>query len=293
MIEEKTKIIPMTSDVMFKSVLLSKSARGYIIEVISKIANIKEEDIKDFEIRNNEHKLISVKERKKISDIIIDVKRHSICLEMNKYYYEGIINRNYDYIGKIKEGIIGVGEKYNNDKKVILINFDNYNLYKDDRSIIKFMMLDKERKIEEGVNIESYHIVLPNIEKKYYNKEKLSEIEKLLLVTCLKTEEEIKDISLKNENIKKVGVEIMKLSKEEELQGWYDYEEHHKKIENSMKYMGLKEGKKEGLKEGIEKGSLNAKKEMIKNMIKENISYDVISKIAKIDKDEIDNFLNS
>lgn len=166
--EEKTRIIPMTYDKMFKSVLTSKEARDYLSEIISDITGFPKKNIKrDMVFKNNEHSINSINEKKKISDLLVEVKDNVINLEMNKDYYDGLVDRNHEYIIKIRESMLGEGKEYKELKKVIQINFDNYNIYKpDDRVVIKFEIRDKEKKVEEGVGIESYHVILPNVKEK-------------------------------------------------------------------------------------------------------------------------------
>ena len=50
---------------------------------------------------------------------------------------------------------------------------------------------------------------------------------------------------------------------------------------------GLKQGKKEGIKKGREEGKEESKKEIAKEMIKEKMPLEVISKITKIPKEEL------
>ena len=50
---------------------------------------------------------------------------------------------------------------------------------------------------------------------------------------------------------------------------------------------GLKQGKEEGIKKGREEGKEESKKEIAKEMIKEKMPLEVISKITKIPKEEL------
>ena len=90
----------MKYDMMFKSVLLNDRARGYLIELIHLITGIKKEDLKDFRFKNTEYKKYGITERKKESDIVIEIKNNTICLEMNKDYRPGIYDRNFSYLSK-------------------------------------------------------------------------------------------------------------------------------------------------------------------------------------------------
>ena len=51
---------------------------------------------------------------------------------------------------------------------------------------------------------------------------------------------------------------------------------------------GLKQGKEEGIKKGREEGKEESKKEIAKEMIKEKMPLEVISKITKIPKEELE-----
>ena len=163
----KHKIIPMTNDRMFKAVLTSKEARDYLVDIISGITGLPKENLKrDMTFKSPEHPVSGISESKKISDLVVEVKDGVINLEMNETYYKKLVDRNFEYIVKLKSNL--VGESYNEIKKVIQINFDNFNIYKTEEIILKFEMMNEE-KIREKVNIESYHVILPNARKKYYN----------------------------------------------------------------------------------------------------------------------------
>ena len=60
-----------------------------------------------------------------------------------------------------------------------------------------------------------------------------------------------------------------------------------KNIEATGYDKGLKQGKKEGIKKGREEGKEESKKEIAKEMIKEKMPLEVISKITKIPKEEL------
>ena len=307
MIEEKVKIIPMTYDKMFKSVLTSKEARGYLAGIISDITGLPKNKIeKDMIIKNSEHSINSISEKKKISDLVVEIKDSVINLEMNKYYYDGLIDRNHEYIAKIRESLVKEGETYSELKKIIQINFDNYNKYKpDDRVIIKFEMRDKEKGVEEGVGIESYHVILPNVKEKYYNEDNKDELVGKLVIMVEERYEELEKLIEKYTELRPVGKKMVEISRDEELQGIYDAEEHARKVRNSImatelkknffeglnKGMkkGIKEGIKEGREKGIKEGIKSNKEEMTKNMLSKNFDKNIISEITGLSLEEIDN----
>ncbi len=310
MTAEKIRIIPMTYDKMFKSVLTSKEARDYLADIIGEITGLPKKQIrKDMVIKNSEHSVNSISEKKKISDLVVEVKESVINLEMNRYYYDGLIDRNHEYIAKIRESMVKEGEKYNELKKIIQINFDNYNKYKpDDRVVIKFQMLDKEKQKEEGVGIESYHIILPNVKEKYYNERSKDDLVGKLVIMVEEKYEELEKLIEKYTELRPVGKKMVEISRNEELRGIYDAEEHERKVRNSImatelkknffeglnKGMekGIKEGKKKGIQEGIQKGIKEGKKEGIletaKNFLNQGIDKEIVSLCTGLSIEELE-----
>ncbi len=278
LLKEGYKIVPMIYDKVFKGVLTSKETRGYLTNLISNITGIKREDlINNLVFKNNEQQVTGVSEKKKITDMVVEIKDCVINLEMNKEYYEGLMDRNNEYISKIRESIIYEGESYSDVPKIIQINFDNFNYYSPDkRVVIKFEMRD-ENGLKEGVNTESYHVILPNAKEKYYNEGSKDELVRELVIMMAEKNEELEKLIQDNMELRKVGEKIVEISNDERLQGWYDEEEHQRKIRNSQMESAIKKswnkGKADELKEGIKEG----KKEIAKNLLKEGVDIKIIS----------------
>ncbi len=287
----------MTYDKMFKSVLTSKEARGYLASIISDITGLPKNKIeKDMIIKNSEHSINSISEKKKISDLVVEIKDSVINLEMNKYYYDGLIDRNHEYIAKIRESLVKEGETYSELKKIIQINFDNYNKYKpDDRVIIKFEMRDKEKGVEEGVGIESYHVILPNVKEKYYNEDNKDELVGKLVIMVEERYEELEKLIEKYTELRPVGKKMVEISRDEELQGIYDAEEHARKVRNSIMatelkknfFEGLNKGMKKGIKEGIKEGRKEGINSTASKMLKKDMEVDLISELTGLSIAEI------
>lgn len=278
LLKEGYKIVPMIYDKVFKGVLTSKETRGYLTNLISNITGIKKENLKkNLVFKNNEQQVTGVSEKKKITDMVVEIKDCVINLEMNKEYYEGLMDRNNEYISKIRESIIYEGESYSDVPKIIQINFDNFNYYSPDkRVVIKFEMRD-ENGLKEGVNTESYHVILPNAKEKYYNEGSKDELVRELVIMMAEKNEELEKLIQDNMELRKVGEKIVEISNDERLQGWYDEEEHQRKIRNSQMESAIKKswnkGKADGLKEGIKEG----KKEIAKNLLKKGVDIKIIS----------------
>ena len=288
MLKEGYKIIPMIYDKVFKGVLTSKDTRGYLVNLISNITGIKRENlINNLVFKNNEQQVTGVSEKKKITDMVVDIKDCVINLEMNKEYYDGLMDRNNEYISKIRESIILEGESYSDVPKIIQINFDYFNYYSPDkRVVIKFEMRD-EGGLKEGVNTESYHVILPNAKEKYYNEGSKDELVRELVIMMVEKNEELEKLIQENMELRKVGEKIVEISNDERLQGWYDEEEHQRKIRNSLVAGAIKKGWNQGKADGLKEGIKEGKKEIAENLLKEGVDIKIISSSTGLSIDDI------
>ena len=277
---QEAKIIPMIYDKAFKSILTSKEVRSYLVDIIADVIKIDKEEIrKNIVFKQNEHNLLGINEKRKTSDLIVEISYGVINLEMNKDWYDGLFDRNHEYISKIRENILKEEKRYNKLKKVIQINFDNFNIYKTEEIILKFEMMNEE-KIREKVNIESYHVILPNARKKYYNEGIRNALVERLVIMTMEKEKELEELIEKNMELKPVGEKIIEISRDEELQGIYDRQEHERMVRNSI--MATK------LEDSYHKGAAKKNLENAKKMKKENIPIDIISRITSLSKEEIE-----
>lgn len=136
--------------------------------------------------------------------------------------------------------------------------------------------------------IKIINIYLPNIRKKYYNKEELNELDKVMLVL---NEEDNNNLSklYKGERVMEDYVKDAKrASINDDIVGLYDKELHEELLRNTELYNAEQKGLNKGLKEGKEKGIRENKIETAKNMLKESISIDIISKVTGLTKEEIE-----
>ena len=279
----KNKVIPATFDPVFKALLTSEECREYLADLIHIVTKIPKKDIVDnIVIKNSEHMNNKAKEKRKISDLIVDVLNNRINLEMNKEYYEGLFSKNNAYQHKIASEQFLSGESYLEEKKIIQINFDMFTKF-DERKIIKFMIMDTERHIIEDANYEKYHVNLDLINKLYYNKNELSKEDRELLLLTMEDVRDIEDIVRDDDTMKKAKEKLVDLSEDTELVGMYDKEIVDRKVNNTKLLYAEKVGMERGMKKGIEQN----KKDIVINMLKENIDIKIISKVVGIAEDEI------
>lgn len=286
----------MTYDYVFKSVLSEN--KEYLARILSNILNIDKEYILDNLVyKNTEHTKLSKKDKRKISDLIVEVENMKINLEMNKGYYKSLTHKNNMYIYRLILGSIKEKEEYiDYDKMIIQVNFDVKWKFRD-KLITKFEMIEKETGKKRCDYIESndpiiYHVNLSKIKDMYYNKDKLNTFERELALMILDNKRELKEVSEGDDVMDKVNKKICKLSDDEILQGIYVKEEMEswmKKVD--LKYAkeeGIKEGKKEGLKEGLLKGKKEANMETAIKLLKKGMEIKDITDITGITKKQIE-----
>ena len=292
---KKDKVIPATFDPVFKALLTSEECREYLADLIHIVTKIPKKDIiNNIVIKNSEHMNNKAKEKRKISDLIVDVLNNWINLEINKEYYEGLFSKNNAYQHKIASEQFLSGESYLEEKKIIQINFDMFTKF-DERKIIKFMIMDTERHIIEDANYEKYHVNLDLINKLYYNKNELSKEDRELLLLTMEDVREIEKIVEDDDTMKKAKEKLVDLSEDTELVGMYDKEIVERKVNNTKLISarnegikeGMKKGKEQGIKEGLKQGIDKTKKDTVINMLKENIDIKTISKVTGMSENEI------
>ena len=220
----KGEVLPATEDVVFKNLIMESP--NYLIIILEYFLGIDKKIIrKNMHLENTILPVSNAKEKKKITDIIVRVERNVVNLEMNASYYEGLINRNIDYILKGKTEANFSGENYDDNYIGIQINFDLDWQY-DDREIIKFVLMDPEREIVLSENLIIYNINLLKFREKYYNNDELSEFERAITLLTLTKREDIEKISEGVEGLMEAKEEIKKLSDDLGIIGVYDYEKH-------------------------------------------------------------------
>ena len=123
------KLLELTSDVVFKSFMLSEATTNFKARLLHQITNIPEDDLKRATYESSELSGDSKFSKVYRTDIIVRIAKHIINIEMNNDYYEGVIEKNESYLNKISSEQFIRGDSYTNISKIIQINFDNYKHY--------------------------------------------------------------------------------------------------------------------------------------------------------------------
>lgn len=312
---EKVKILELTSDIVFKSFMLSEDTKEYTARLISLITKIPEKEILKNAVFNNVELPVKNKSDKRYrTDIIITIVKNIINIEMNREYYDGLFSKNNAYISKLYSDQFAVGDSYTNISKIIGINIDNFSKFRGNKFVYKFLPMEIETKEIEEENRESYHLDLEYLRNKCYNNDKLSELEKMCQIFIEEDFEHLENLKKGDDVMTKAVNKLEEISKDDKIIGLYDAEAVDRKVWNSkILYAekigtergmekglkkGMKEGMKKGIKEGIEKGiekgfqegKKNNQLMIVQNMLNKGFDKETIIEITGITLDEL-NFL--
>ena len=286
MLDKKLKeneVIPVTFDLMFKEVFTSPDCHNFTCRMISGITGINENYLrKNLKVINNEVPKGQLKERTKRTDVLLNIEKNIINLEMNSIYYDGLFEKNDLYQHGLLASATRIGEKYTDIKTVIQINIDNFSKFKKAISVFKVMEIDT-KEIENEHYIK-YHISLPKIQKKYYNREKLSYLEKQLVMIGINKKDLLKEISLGDEVLMELKKKVEVLSEDEVFANIYDEERDKMMVENDK--LAYAE------KQGLEKGKEHERLEIAKTMLSKGFSLEDIIECTGITKEELNNLKN-
>mgnify|MGYP004527610215 CR=1 FL=1 len=296
------KVIPANFDPVFKIVMLD--CPNYLAFLVSSFTNIPKEKIKGrIRIQNSEHKLSNAKERKKTSDLIIKVDKMLANFEMNNRYFDGLFIRNEAYLGKIEGESLNVSEDYSNMNSFLQVNFNNFSHFKVKSPILKFYYADMKNRIIETGKVKKYHISLPKLKKKYYNGDKLTKLEKALLILSIDKIKDLDEISRGDDDLMEAAKRIKEATFDINTIGLYDVEErrrqedamylaYREKIATRRGYRngrkaGVEHGYSQGFSQGFSQGAEQERNSIINAMLSKGLSYDTIAEITNISNQDI------
>ena len=273
--------------------MLSPNTINYKARLIHLITGINEEDLKRATYTSQELRVSNKQDKVYKTDIIVTIKNHIISLEMNKDYYKGLNEKNEMYQSKILSDELDQGDDYLDLKGVIQINIDDFHLYKGNKIIHEFMLMEKDTKEIGNEYYKSYHIDLKSVDEIDYNK---NEINKMLMIFKECNLEKLRGDKIMDEALD----ELERISSDEKIIGLYDKEKVEKKILNTRlrgakeegleegKKEGLEQGKKEGLEEGKKEGLEEGKRNIAKNLLKLKIKEEDILVATGLSREELE-----
>ena len=275
--------IPIISDTMFKTMLNNTNRKQYASLLIAITLN------KDYEEIYNNIEFVKDTldkerdiEKGRTVDFICKINNRYIGIEMNNNFSKSSLERNISYMMDIYKSNLRRGEGYNFNY-VVQININNFAFNGNDQEVEEYSLKNNKGELLTD-KIKIINIYLPLIRKKYYNKDVLNDIDKLMLVFNEEDDEELskvyKGVSIMEEYVK----EAKRASTNEDIVGLYDKELHEEKL----RITELEEARDEGEKSGIAIGEKKGIIETAKKLLKEKVNINIISKCTGLKKEEIE-----
>jgi len=228
-------------------------------------------------IKNNIDKN-NVHESNKTVDLVCQIEDRIYNIEMNNNGTHTSIERNIDYANQLYSSKMTTGHHYDY-QYVLQININNFSFVGVDKAIDDYMLRDEDGNILTD-KIRIITIYLPKIKEKYYNKDRLTELEKLLLVFNEKDSKDLDEIIEGDKIMQEYRKDSLEASEDEKIIGLYDKELHLEMLHNSE----LKEAREKGL----EQGRREEKIEAAKLMLAKEIDLKTISECTNLSIEEIE-----
>ena len=216
-------IIPLVSDIMFQTMMNNESRKKYVAYLLSLIleedfnkVNDGLEFMKDNLDKDNYH------DSRKTVDLVCRLDDKIYNIEMNNNCDVSRLERNISYLGDLFKSQMKIGNKYSYNN-VIQININNFS-FKDKEEVIEKYYISNEENEKLTNKVQFIYIYLPKIREKYYNKEELSELEKLLLIFNEESSDSIEEMLKGNDIMAEYRLEAQYAGTETNVIGVYDKE---------------------------------------------------------------------
>ncbi len=229
--EGKELVIPGSEDAVFKTLL--ENCHGFLALIIEEITGIPYDVVLDtLEVKNTELPIDQYEEKRKRSDLIIEIEKGTIILEMNREYYDGLLQKNLSYLEKINVQEVKRGEPYKGEnRKHILINLDvdlnkSFPEAYQKKEKLVFELQERTHHFPYGVSLQIYHISLFNIFHKYYNKDskELTRFIKSMLFLVTSNKHKLEELSKGEKDMEEAKRCLESLSANEPIISAYEYE---------------------------------------------------------------------
>jgi len=300
----EVNIVDLKLDSAFKKVFSDESNKYYLAYLINYCTGMDLDYVeKHLKYKNNFVSGNNLSKKIGDTDILVEVEEKVINIEMNKAVGETLIRKNKDYVSFLRsENIEKIKNGKSKRKFIIQINVSATSRFKgkeNERLVYEIELREKNLNIPDVYNSEIiYDINLEYLKNNLYNKKKITEKEKNLLLFIERNKNELDklfggDRRMKNilSNIKSIGYLKDKMFAFE-----YDREAFRKQVEKEAREDAIKEAveeavekaKKDAIEQGIEQGIEQEKFEIAKELLKLNIPVEQIMKSTKLNLEEIE-----
>ena len=283
-------VIPMSWDVMFEQMFISKEVMPLLEYIISIFSNVDINDVKGkVKLLPNELRQNFAKDTRSKSDIIAEYFKDEkntdkYIVEMNSS--KKMPWRNVFYAYKVAGGGISIAnDKYVKTYDTILINFNNFHDSKH-KFIRTITMRDEDGIIYDDSTI-IYEVNMAKAKDLSYNyttkrEEQIPIISRMLMAQSSVELNKESNIIMNKKDTEKLVNRAKELSSDDEYIRLFDEEENYKEL---IRNTELAEAREEGIKLGSKETAIDIAKNLIKiGLTNEQIVETTKLSIAKIDK---------
>ncbi len=283
-------VIPMSWDVMFEQMFISKEVMPLLEYIISIFSNVDINDVKGkVKLLPNELRQNFAKDTRSKSDIIAEYFKDEkntdkYIVEMNSS--KKMPWRNVFYAYKVASGGISIAnDKYVKTYDTILINFNNFHDSKH-KFIRTITMRDEDGIIYDDSTI-IYEVNMAKAKDLSYNyinkwEEQIAIISRMLMAESSVELNKESNIIMNKKDTEKLVNRAKELSSDDEYIRLFDEEENYKEL---IRNTELAEAREEGIKLGSKETAIDIAKNMIKiGLTNEQIVETTKLSIAEIDK---------
>ena len=267
------RILDLTIDVAFKKVFTAKENRWYLAFLISYCTKLDINYIlKNMKMKNDFISSSNIKMKTGYSDILVEVDKKIINIEMNRNLSEKLIRKNKWYVNTLSS--VSAEKNSKLDKLIIQINISTKaRIPKTNELLYEIVRMDKNLKVEDVYNSEIiYDINLEYLKEELYNKNKINREEKRLLIFIEQDKKILESLYKGDVKMKEIVNEV----EEEKYKNDYSFllEYDKEALDEEIRQDELKKAREESYNEG----TTNEKREIAKKLLEMNISKEEIEK---------------
>ena len=286
------ELIPLTFDDMFTEIFNKEENICILEELVSGLLDIPLNNVRgNLKLMSRRLPKENRKDSRKEVDLLLDLKGEKINIEMSNTNSEGVIKRNIVYMCKIHGNQLEKGEEYDDIKRTIQINFNNYDNQEEVREIY-YLKNDNGRILNKSIRIDVINLVKGK--EMCYNRnvsEYLINLCKMLTESKKEKLEEYTNNILSKESKEKLLEEMKMLSGDEIMfkkfrrKSTWELEKESEMRERERN--AIEKGYTHGFENGIEQGSNTKAKDIAKQMLNKNIDVNIIIECTGLTQEEI------
>ena len=261
-------------DAVIKKLLSSntETLKRYVKEILEEITQKEIENLKLIHPNIGINKNVVNSE----VDLIYETEDTYYNIEVNRRYTKEIEKKNLAYLHQLSLRSIKKSKDYVKSKKVVQINLNNYDRFKEGKFLYKSSIMEENISLKRNEEIEIYDVNLDYLKRVGYNYTKKNKLPKYLYLLVEEDEEKIKKIYEGDELLMDVKKEAERILENFDALLYYDPYE-----------LGMKDGRSEGIDIGRDEGRSEGINETAMNFIKEGVDLSIIAKATDIDMQKL------